>query len=136
MRESLIKFTFEEIKFLESLEEARIATNHNDIPHVKPVSYIFEDNSIIVATDYDTRTFHNLKNNPKAAIAIDIYKHGNHKAICLQGNVSIIEGGENFEKLYELFYKKFKWVRDDPWKQGEAPFLRIIPNNKASWGLT
>ncbi len=31
-----MKFSESEEKFLQSLEEARIATTHDDIPHVKP----------------------------------------------------------------------------------------------------
>jgi hypothetical protein len=26
-------------------------------------------------------------------------------------------------------------VRDDPWGEGEAPFLKVVPKNKVSWGL-
>ena len=61
MKEFLVEFTKNEIKFLQSLEEARLATCHDNIPHVKPVSFIFHKESILVATDYDTRTFQNLK---------------------------------------------------------------------------
>lgn len=131
----MIQFTQKEIKFLESIEESRIATSHDNIPHVKPVSFVFHDNSIIVATDYDTRTYTNIKSNPKTSIVMDIYKSGGHKAICIQGKTEIIETGSEFKKLYKIFYEKFDWVRRDPWKENEAPFLKIIPNNKISWGL-
>ncbi|MGY5150380.1 MAG: pyridoxamine 5'-phosphate oxidase family protein [Candidatus Nitrosopumilus sp. bin_68KS] len=131
----MIEFNQKEIDFLKSLEEARIATSHNDIPHVKPVSYIFYENNILIATDYKTRTFSNIKKNPKIGIVIDIYKSGNHKAICIQGKIEIIECGPEFKKFYEIFHKKFEWVRKDPWDEKEAPFLKIIPNNKTSWGL-
>ncbi len=131
----MIEFNQKEIDFLESLEEARIATSHNDIPHVKPVSFILYENNILVATDYKTRTFSNIKKNPKTGIVIDIYKSGNHKAICIQGKTEIVEYGPEFKKLYKIFHKKFEWVRKDPWDENEAPFLKIIPNNKTSWGL-
>jgi len=131
----LIEFNKSEIKFLESLEEARIATSHNDIPHVKPVSFAYYDNSIIIATDYDTRTFENIKVNPRTAIVIDIYKSGNHKAVCIQGKTKIIENGAEFKKFYDVFFQKFEWVRKEPWKENEAPFLKIIPHNKKSWGV-
>ena len=129
------KFSKEEEKFLQTLEEARIATSHSDIPHVKPVSFVYHDNSIIIATDYETRTFHNLKNNPNVAISIDIYKSGGHKAICIQGTTEIINEGDEFKKMFDMFYEKFAWVRKDPWKENEAPFLKIIPKTKVSWGL-
>ena len=129
------KFSKEEEKFLQTLEEARIATSHNDIPHVKPVSYIYQDNSIIVATDYETRTFQNLKKNSNVAISIDIYKSGGHKAVCIQGVAEIINEGNEFEKMFKMFYEKFAWVRNEPWKENEAPFLRLKPRTKVSWGL-
>ena len=131
----MIEFNQKEIDFLESLEEARIATSHKDIPHVKPVSFIFHENNILVATDYNTRTFSNIKDNPKVGIVIDIYQSGNHKAICIQGKAEIVENGLEFKKYYDIFHKKFEWVRKDPWDENEAPFLKIIPNNKVSWGL-
>ena len=131
----MIEFSQKEIKFLEKLEEARIATSHNNIPHVKPVSFVFEGNTIIVATDYNTRAYTNIKSNPQTSIVIDVYKSGEHKAVCIQGEVKIIERGLEFKKLYNIFYNKFAWVRKDPWKENEAPFLRIVPNNKVSWGL-
>ena len=130
-----MKLSTNEIKFLESLEEARLATSHQDIPHVKPVSFVLYQDLIFVATDYDTRTWKNIKENPKAAITIDVYKSGGHKAVCFQGKVEVIEKGEEFDNIYQIFYKKFKWVRDDPWKPGEAPFLKLIPQIKTSWGI-
>ena len=131
----MIEFNSNEIEFLQSLEAARIATSHNDIPHVKPVSYVFDNNSILVATDYDTRTFSNVKFNSNAGIVIDVYKHGGHRAVCIQGKIEIIENGSEFQRIYEIFHEKFEWVRREPWKENEAPFLKIIPKNKTSWGL-
>ena len=131
----MTEFNQKEIDFLESLEEARIATSHNDIPHVKPVSFVFYSKFIIVATDYNTRTFSNIKSNPNTGIVIDVYKSGNHKAICIQGKTEIVENGPEFKKFYNIFYEKFEWVRKDPWKENDAPFLKIIPSNKVTWGL-
>lgn len=131
----MLTYSQNEINFLQSLEEARIATCHDDIPHVKPVSYIFHKNVILVATDYKTRSFQNILKNSKIGISIDIYKPKEHKAICIQGKVTIVEKGEEFNEIYQIFHKKFQWVRDDPWKENDAPFLKIIPINKTSWGL-
>ena len=128
-------FSQNEIVFLESLEEARIATVHNDLPHVKPVSYIFYENTVLIATDYPTRTLKNVMKNPNVALTIDIYKSGGHKAVLIQGIAQIVENGEEFKKFYDMFYSKFAWVRKEPWKENEAPFLRITPKHKVSWGL-
>ncbi len=131
----MIEFNQRERNFLNSLEEARIATSHDDIPHVKPVSFVFQNNAIIIATDYKTRTLCNIKLNSNTSVVIDIYKSGEHKAICIQGKAEIIETGLEFKKFYNIFYKKFEWVRREPWNENEAPFLKIIPSNKISWGL-
>jgi len=132
----LKRFNQKETEFLESLEEARIATSHQNIPHVKPVSFVLEDNAIVIATDYETRTFANIKSNPNVGVVIDIYKSGGHKAVCIQGKADIVEGGPEFKRFYDIFHQRFDWVRKDPWKEKEAPFLRIIPKNKTSWGLS
>ena len=131
----MIEFTKVEEEFLQSIEEARIATSHADIPHVKPVSFIYKDNIILIATDYQTRTFKNVKINPKASITIDVYESGKHKAVCIQGRVEILEKGQEFLQTYKMFERKFAWVRNDPWKENEVPFLKIITTNKTSWGL-
>ena len=130
----MIELTENEVKFLKTREDARIATSHDNIPHVKPVSFIF-DSCIVIATDYDTRSFKNIQSNPNVAVTIDYYKSANHKAICIQGKVSIIEKGPEFKRWYEMFHERFEWVRKDPWKEGEAPFLKITPFTKSSWGL-
>ena len=131
----MTEFTELEISFLKSIEEARIATSNNNIPHVKPVSFVFYENSIIVATDYNTKSFHNIKNNHHTSIVIDKYVPGSHKAICVQGVVKIIESGVKFTEFYKIFFEKFQWGRNDPWKENEAPFLQIIQNHHTSWGL-
>lgn len=131
----MIKFTKNEEIFLQSIEEARIATSHSDTPHVKPVSFIFHDGFIFIATDYQTRTFKNLQVNPKTSVTIDIYESGKHKAVCIQGIAEILEKGQEFLEIYKIFEDKFAWVRNEPWKENEAPFLKIISTNKTSWGV-
>lgn len=131
----MIKFTIKESEFLKENEGCRIATCTNDVPHIAPVSYYFEDGFFYFATDYDTKKYANLKKNNKIAISVDLYLPGQHKAVVVQGSTTFIEKGPQFKKLYETFFKKFAWVRDDPWKEEEAPFVKITPKTKISWGL-
>jgi len=131
----MVSFSQKEIEFLQDMEECRVATSHDNIPHVKPVSYIYEDATILIATDYDTRMYKNLVKTPKAAVSIDIYKNKGHKAVCLQGKVIIIEKGDEFSRIYKKFHERFEWVRDQPWEENEAPFIKIMPFSKSSWGL-
>ena len=131
----MVSFSQKEREFLNKMEEGRVATSHDNMPHVKPVSYIYEDEAIFIATDYDTRMYKNLLKNPNAAISIDIYKDKAHKAVCMQGKVTIIENGKEFLRVYKKFRDRFEWVRNQPWKENEAPFIKIIPFRKSSWGL-
>ncbi len=131
----MIKFTIKESEFLKENEGCRIATCTNDVPHIAPVSYYFEDGFFYFATDYDTKKYANLKKNNKIAISVDLYLPGQHKAVVVQGSTTFIEKGPQFKKLYETFFKKFAWVRNDPWKEEEAPFVKITPKTKISWGL-
>lgn len=131
----MISFSQKEVEFLNKMEECRVATSHDNMPHVKPVSYLYEEGKILIATDYDTRMYKNLVENPKVAISIDIYKNKGHKAVCVQGNASIIENGEEFSRIYRKFHEKFEWVKTQPWKENEAPFIKITPVTKSSWGL-
>lgn len=131
----MIKFTIKESEFLKENEGCRIVTCKKDVPHIAPVTYYFEDGFFYFATDYDTKKYANLKNNDKIAISVDIYLPGKHKAVVVQGSTTFIEKGPQFKKLYEIFYKKFAWVRENPWKENEAPFVKITPKTKISWGL-
>ena len=129
-------FNKKERKFLLENEVCRVSTSHNEVPHVTPVTYIYEKNFLFFATDYETRKYKNLKVNNRIAASIDIYSSSiENKAVLVQGTADIIEKGREFRNLYQKFYKKFEWVRKDPWKEGEAPFIKIKTFNKISWGL-
>ena len=131
-----IKFSDKEIQFLLNNELCRVATvSPGNIPHVVPVSYIFIDNSVFVATDYNTRKYKNLKKSKNLALVIDIYESTHNRAVAIQGTGEFIERGEDFKKMYDIFYRKFEWVRQEPWKEGEAPFVAVKPFRKISWGL-
>ncbi len=128
--------TQKERKFLLENVTCRIATSHNDIPHIVPVAYIYDKGSVTFVTDYGTRKYKNLEVNKNISVVVDVYDpSGENKAIVFQGKAVIIEKGAEFKKLYRIFNRKFEWVRNNPWKEGEAPFVRVKALNKVSWGL-
>lgn len=134
-KETDVRFTQSEIGFLESNEMCRFATaSKKGEPHVVPVSYVWDDEHAYIVTDYKTRKLRNLQENPQAAILVD--SGGTSKLLLISGPVEIIENGEEYKRLYKLFYSKLDWVKRDPWKEGEAPFIKIRPTFKAGWGLT
>jgi uncharacterized protein len=131
-----IKFSAKEVDFLLKNEGCSVATvSPSNTPHIVPVSYIFEEGDFYFATDYNTRKYKNLKQNPNVALAIDVYSSINNRAIIIHGKANFIEHGRKFQKLYKTFHRKFEWVRIDPWKEEEAPFVKVKPYKKISWGL-
>ena len=130
-----VKFNVEEKAFLTSNECCRIASCHNNIPHVVPVSYIFEDELFYFASDYNTTKYRNIVKNNLVALVIDVYRSIGNKAVCIQGKSDIIESGEEFSRLYEIFYKRFEWVKIDCGKKMRYYYQGNIPTNKTSWGL-
>jgi uncharacterized protein len=130
-----VSFSRNEIQFLRSNEICRVATCKNNLPHVTPVSYIFNDGKFYFATDYNTVKYANLKKNNRISLVVDTVQNNKNIAIVTMGITKFIHSGKKFENLYDLFYDRFEWVRQDPWKQGEAPFVMVIPKSKVSWGI-
>ena len=129
-------FSGKELKFILNNEVCRIATAKDNIPHVVPVSYIYKNNNIFFATDYKTKKYQNLIKNKRISLIIDLYdKKNENKGIHIDGIASIIERGEEFKDLFKIFHNKFEWVKQDPWNEGEAPFIKIQIIKKVSWGL-
>ena len=130
-----MEFGSVEERFLRDNEVARLATVGPDrLPHVVPVCYIYSSGALWVATDYRTRKYRNLQKNKGVALLVDVGQYSN-RGILIQGKARIFEEGAEFHEIYLAFYKKFDWVRADPWKEHEAPLIRIEPSRKVSWGL-
>jgi nitroimidazol reductase NimA-like FMN-containing flavoprotein (pyridoxamine 5'-phosphate oxidase superfamily) len=130
-----VTFSKAERDFLGRNEACRMATCHDNVPHVVPVSCVFEDGAFYIATDYETKKYENIKEYGRVALAVDVYSPVGNKAVCVQGRAEIIERGREFARLYKIFNERFEWVREDPWEEGEAPFVKVTPTNKVSWGL-
>ena len=130
-----VTFSKSEREFLTCNEACRIATCHDNIPHVAPVSYVFEGDTFYIATDYETKKYENVRENNRVALVVDIYSSVGNRAVSVQGRAEIVERGAEFARLYKIFYERFEWVKKDPWEEGEAPFLRIKATHKTSWGL-
>ena len=129
-----VKLSPTEIDFLKRNEMCRFGTaSRTGEPHLVPVSYVWDDNHAYIVTDYGTRKLKNLRENPQAAVLVD--SGGTRKLILISGPVEIIEKGKEYQRLYRLFYSRLDWVKRDPWKEGEAPFIKITPTFKAGWGL-
>ena len=45
--------------------------------------------------------------------------------------VLLDENGKEFSRIYKKFHQKFEWVRDQPWEENEAAFIKIVPFSKS-----
>jgi nitroimidazol reductase NimA-like FMN-containing flavoprotein (pyridoxamine 5'-phosphate oxidase superfamily) len=102
---------------------------------VTPVSYIFNKGKFYFATDYKTLKYNNLKKNNRISLVVDTAENNRNTAVVIHGITTFIHKGRKFENLYNRFHVKFDWVKKDPWKQGEAPFIEVVPKTKVSWGF-
>ncbi len=129
-----VRFTEAELDFLRRMELCRLATVDSQCrPHVVPVCYVFLDGAFYIVTDPGTKKHRNLERNPYAALVVDVYKP--NRAVMVEGKVELLTSGEEFRRVSELFYQKFEWARRDPWDEGEAVLIKLIPERKVSWGL-
>ena len=131
----MVELSKAEEHFLKRNELGRLATvSHDGTPHVVPVCYIYHTGKLVIAIDYETKKYQNLLASKKVAFVVDAYRPKMY-GILIQGKAKIVETGPEFQEAYRLFHKRFSWVRADPWKEGEAPFIIIEPTKKASWNF-
>jgi PPOX class F420-dependent enzyme/OxyR family protein len=131
----MVEFSKAEERFLRRNELGRLATVSRDgMPHVVPVCYLYHAGDLLIAIDYETKKYRNLRADDRAAFVVDVYKP-TIRGILVQGKAEILERGSVFQEAYGLFHRRFSWVRRDPWKEGEAPFVRLKPSMKTSWNL-
>ena len=130
----MVKFSESEARFLEQNELCRLATaSKKGELHIVPVSYVWHEGFVYVVTDYGTRKLRNLRENPNAAVLVDT--NTTRKVVMVSGTVQLIEKGEEYRRIYKVFHSRLNWVKRDPWKDGEAPFVKITPTFKTGWGL-
>ena len=64
-----------------------------------------------MATDYGTRKYRNLQRNDKVALLVDAGSASN-RGILVQGRAKTFDRGPEFREIYDVFHRKFDWVRE------------------------
>jgi nitroimidazol reductase NimA-like FMN-containing flavoprotein (pyridoxamine 5'-phosphate oxidase superfamily) len=103
------------------------------MPHVTPVVYAMDGESLIVAIDYGTKKLANLKVNPQVSVVVDSYRPNG--GVMIQGKCLIYERGPEYLRLQKILFERFEFYRKSPWKEGESPILKVVPSKVVSWGL-
>jgi len=95
----MVKFSKKEIDFINRQEVCRFATASTDgMPHVVPVGHLFEKGIFYICVDYGTKKLHNVRENPKVSLIVDIYRDPHNAAVFIQGNAEIIEKRKRIQR--------------------------------------
>jgi PPOX class probable F420-dependent enzyme len=130
----MVKFTVKEVAFLKANEVCRLATASKDgRPQVTPVMYAMDGTGFVIAVDYGTRKFKNVKENPNVALVVDRLRPT--RAVTVQGTCKVHERGAEYRRLLDLLMLRFEFYRKNPWGEGESPIFHITPNKAVSWGF-
>ncbi len=125
-------FTPQQRKFLSSHELCRFATASKDArPHVVPVIYTLDGDDVVIAIDYKTKKWNNLRENSRVALVVDEYRP--NRGLMVEGDAEIFERGKEYLRLLNVLFDKFTFYRNDPWGEGESPILKVRPTKCVMW---
>lgn len=131
----MMRFTKKEIAFIQAQKVCRVSTiSPKGWPQTTPVLHVFDGKAIYFATDFDTKKYENLKANNRISFVVDTYDRQPH-GITVQGTAEILERGDEFSYAYDLLVKAHEYYRANPFKECEAPIIKIVPARKSSWGI-
>lgn len=129
----MVTFTKKETDFMKEQIVARVSTiSQKEWPQTTPILYVFDGQNIYFAIDFTTKKYKNLKSNPRISIAIDVYAR-TPRAVTVQGNAEILEKGPEFRKALDLIIGQLEYYKNNPFKEGEAAIVKIVPVTKSSW---
>ena len=132
-------------KFLEHVLIARIATvDADNHPHVVPVWYGWDGESLWMSAFRSTQKVRNIQHNPMISVAIDTTTdHVDNQAVVLEGRAELVEEPREFlRKQITWIYTRYlgeegvlkeepqSWIEDD-----ENLLIKLTPEKVMSWGL-
>ena len=96
-------------EFLDGVHIARVATTRPDgRPHIAPVWYLWEDDTLYFESESRTVKTRNLRQNPNIAISVDVTAGGLRlKYVILEGRVEYIENLEAVKKIAYRIYSRY-----------------------------
>lgn len=125
-------FSDSEVGFLKSRWVCRIATaSAEGWPHNVPVGFVFDGKAFYLSSDPGTKKLKNMAENRRVCIVVDEPAKP-RRAIMVQGLATLVENGEEFERINELIHKQWGGKK---WKEGEQVAVRVDPTRKVSWGV-
>ncbi len=123
---------------------ARIATVRNDRPHVVPVWYDWDGQSIWIETGLNFQKHKNLMRNPNCAIVIDTTEGGlRFKGVIFEGKAELITEPVEFVRetvirIYTRYLGEEGILAPTPQKMIQSPhvIIKLTPERVISWDYT
>jgi len=118
---------------------SRVATaGASGMPHVVPVCHVVVDGKIYFASGTKGRKVLNLRDNPRVALAVDVYSEAwAHLAGALvQGTARLVDKGPRFRKIRAALYRKYpQYSTDAAIDESDSVIIELTPTKTFSWGL-
>ncbi len=141
-----MQFDSKQLVFLQKNYIARVAScGINGLPHVSPVYFADDKDSIFFATEKGTQKFKDISKNPKASIVVDDFDadwlHGRkgtetiEHAVVVSGSATILESGQEYHAMYSKLFEKYPDYREENWDEGATPIIKVSADKIISWGL-
>lgn len=130
--------------YLTQLLIARIATIREDRPHVVPVWYDWDGQSIWIETGLNFQKHKNLMRNPHCAIVIDTTEGGlRFKGVILEGKAELITEPLEFVRetvirIYTRYLGEEGILAPTPQRMIQSPhvIIKLTPERLISWDYT
>lgn len=131
-------FSDEEKEYLEEPRLARIATCGPDGPHVAPMWFARDGESIVITTNAHSKKVKNLRRNPEASITVDGTDGGyrNHGVIVKgEAEVAEDEGYADTKRVFSRYLDSLDDSYTQKVLQSDRVSIRVTPGKVLSWGL-
>ena len=123
---------------------ARLATIRDDRPHVTPIWFAWDGESIWMETVPDYLKVKNLRKNPNCAITVDTTDGGIRiKGVIMEGKAELIHGPEDFvmdivRRIYVNYMGEEALVATTPRKMYDGPhiLIKLTPEKIITWNWT
>ncbi len=131
----MVYFMKKEVAFIQNEEVARVSTiSPLGWSQTTPILHVFDGTNFYFVTEFDTKKYKNLKLNNRISLVVDKYAR-TPQGISVQGTAEILEEGDAFLYAYDLLVKRHEYHKANPFKEREAPIIKITPVRKASWDI-
>ena len=129
-------------RFLRSARAGHLATaDANGQPHVIPVCYVFDGQTIYSVLDAKPKTtslrqlrrVRNILANPHVSLVVDHYEEDwtRLQYVMVTGDAELLESGEEWNRVIAMLREKYPQYQS--MDLGESPVIKITPARFVPW---